>query len=253
MTRQCQDKVALVTGGASGIGRASAVALAGAGATVMVADRNHDGCEETVELIRAAGGSAAVHAVDVASETEVERLVAETVATFGRLDLAFNNAGVGGTFAKTADYPSDDWDRVIAVNLTGVWYCMKHEIRYMLDHGGGAIVNTASVAGLVGMGAAPAYTAAKHGVVGLTRNAALEYARNGIRINAVCPGLVRTGMTEGAEAAMPGFFDRLAKQEPVGRVAEPEEIASAVVWLLSDGASYMTGHALAVDGGYVAR
>ncbi|MGE0483371.1 MAG: SDR family oxidoreductase [Gammaproteobacteria bacterium] len=253
MTRQCQDKVALVTGGASGIGRASAVALAQAGATVMVADRDHDGCEETVETIRAAGGSAALHVVDVAREAEVERLVAETVATFGRLDLAFNNAGVGGTFAKTADYPAEDWDRVIAVNLTGVWYCMKYEIRHMLEQGGGAVVNTASVAGLVGMGGVPAYTAAKHGVVGLTRNAAIEYARNGIRVNAVCPGLVRTAMTEGAEAAMPGFFDRLAKQEPIGRVAEPDEIASAVVWLLSDGASYMTGHALAVDGGFVAR
>jgi NAD(P)-dependent dehydrogenase (short-subunit alcohol dehydrogenase family) len=154
---------------------------------------------------------------------------------------------------KTADYPSADWHRVLAVNLTGVWYCMKHEIRHMLEMGGGAIVNTASIAGLIGMSGAPAYVAAKHGVIGLTKNAALEYAKQNIRVNAVCPGGVRTSMTETADKAIPGFLDKLAKLEPMGRVAEPEEIASAVVWLLSGGASFMTGHALAVDGGYVAR
>ena len=253
MSKQCQDKVALVTGGASGIGRASALALAHEGATVMVADRDHAGCEETVALITAAGGTAATHAVDVASEEAVERLIADTVATFGRLDLAFNNAGIGGEMGKTAAYPTDDWHRVLAVNLTGVWFCMKYEIRHMLAQGGGAIVNTASIAGLIGMAGAPAYVAAKHGVVGLTKNAALEYARNNIRVNAVCPGGVRTHMTEAADLELPGFLAKLAKQEPMGRIAEPEEIASAVVWLLSDGASFMTGHALAVDGGYVAR
>lgn len=253
MARQCQDKVALVTGGASGIGRATALALAREGATVMVADRDHPGCEQTVALIEAAGGTAAVHAVDVTSEDEVERLVGETVASFGRLDLAFNNAGIGGAMGKTAEYPTEDWHRVLAVNLTGVWFCMKHEIRHMLSQGGGAIVNTASIAGLIGMSGAPAYVAAKHGVVGLTKNAALEYARSNIRINAVCPGGVRTGMTEAADHALPGFLAKLAKHEPMGRIAEPEEIASAVIWLLSDGASFMTGHALAVDGGYVAR
>ena len=253
MIKPCHDKVALVTGGASGIGRATAIALAEAGATVMVADLDHDGCEATAAAIHDAGGTAAVHRVNVAAEEEVERLVDETAAVFGRLDLAFNNAGVGGTMGRTAEYPSDDWDRVIAVNLTGVWYCMKYEIRHMLELGGGAIVNTASVAGLVGMSGAPAYVAAKHGVVGLTRNAAMEYARSNIRVNAVCPGGVRTNMTETADKALPGFLDKLAKHEPMGRVAEPEEIASAVVYLLSDGASFMTGHAMAVDGGYVAR
>ena len=253
MSGDCQDKVALVTGGASGIGRASALALARAGATVMIADLDHAGCEQTARLIHDAGGTAAVHGVNVVEEDSVERLVRETVNTFGRLDLAFNNAGIGGAMGKTADYPSEDWHRVLAVNLTGVWYCMKHEIRHMLEFGGGAIVNTASIAGLIGMSGAPAYVAAKHGVIGLTKNAALEYAKQNIRVNAVCPGGVRTGMTEGADKAMPGFLDKLAKLEPMGRVAEPEEIASAVVWLLSDGASFMTGHALAVDGGYVAR
>ncbi len=253
MARQCENKIALVTGGASGIGRAGALALAREGATVMVSDLGQAGCEETVALIHDAGGTAAAHAADVTDEAAIEALIAATVATFGRLDLAFNNAGIAGTMGKTAEYSSDDWQRVLAVNLSGVFYCMKHELRQMLAQGSGAIVNTASVAGLVGMSGAPAYVAAKHGVVGLTRNAALEYARSGVRINAVCPGGVQTAMTESADKALPGFLDRLAKHEPMGRVAAPEEIASAVVWLCSDGASFMTGHALAVDGGYVAR
>ncbi len=191
--------------------------------------------------------------VDVADETRVAKLIDDAVVRFGRLDLAFNNAGVGGTMGKTADYPSDNWDQVIAVNLTGVWYCMKYELRRMLAQGAGVIVNTASVAGLVGMSGAPAYVAAKHGVVGLTKCAAMEYAKDNIRINAVCPGGVRTNMTETADKALPGFLDKLAKYEPMGRLAEPKEIVSAVVWLCSDGASFTTGHALAVDGGFVAR
>lgn len=253
MSGTCQDRVALVTGGAGGIGRATAIALAEAGATVMVADVDEAGCEETMKTITANGHTAAVHAADVADEASVRRLVTATVESFGRLDIAFNNAGISGVFARTADYPSDDWQRVLDVNLTGVYYCMKHEIAHMLEQGSGAIVNTASVAGLVGMGGGPAYVAAKHGVVGLTKNAALEYARKNIRINAVCPGGVRTDMTEGADERHPGFLDRLANEEPMGRIADPTEIASAVVWLCSDGASFMTGHALAVDGGYVAR
>ena len=253
MAGQCEDKIALVTGGASGIGRASAVALANEGATVMVADLALDGCEQTVKLITDSGGAAAAYAADVANEVAVESLVEHTVKTFGRLDLAFNNAGIGGTMAKTHEYPSDNWDQVLAVNLTGVWYCMKYELRQMLAQGGGAIVNTASVAGLIAMSGAPAYVAAKHGVVGLTKSAALEYAKSNIRVNAVCPGGVLTNMTETAEKALPGFLDKLARHEPMGRLADPKEIASAVVWLCSDGASFMTGHALAVDGGFVAR
>jgi NAD(P)-dependent dehydrogenase (short-subunit alcohol dehydrogenase family) len=254
MKESFEGKVALVTGAASGIGRATTLALAAAGAQVVAADRNLAGCEQTVALVAAAGGKAAAEQVDVSSEDEVSRLVSAAVTRFGKLDLAFNNAGIGGEVGnRTAEYSTADWDRVIAVNLTGVWLCMKYELKQMLAQGGGAIVNTASVAGLVGMSGAPAYVAAKHGVVGLTKNAALEYARANIRVNAVCPGGVRTNMTETADQAFSGFLDRLAKLEPMGRVAEPEEIASAVLWLLSDGASFMTGHALAVDGGFVAR
>lgn len=251
MTRVCDNKIALVTGAAGGIGRASAIALAAAGARVMAADVAD--CAQTLAIITAAGGEARSLEVNVADEQQVQHMVEATVAAFGRLDIAFNNAGVGGVFNKTHDYPSDDWARVIAINLTGVWHCMKYELKQMLTQGGGSIVNTASVAGLVGMSHAAAYSAAKSGVIGLTRNAAMEYARQNIRINAVCPGGVRTNMTEAADHALPGFLDRLAKLEPMGRVAEPEEIASAVVWLASDGASFMTGHALPVDGGYVAR
>ncbi len=251
MTGLCQNKIALVTGGAAGIGRASAVALAREGALVMVADRAD--CTETVQIIQAAGGTARTVRVDVADEASVEAMIEATVAAFGRLDLAFNNAGVSGEMSKTADYSSADWHRVIAINLTGVWLCMKYELRQMLKQGGGAIVNTASVAGLVGMSHAPAYCAAKHGVVGLTKNAALEYARSNIRVNAVCPGGVLTDMTESAERELPGFLDKLTKHEPMGRLAAPAEIASAVVWLLSAGASFMTGHAMAVDGGFIAR
>ncbi|MGR8918803.1 MAG: SDR family oxidoreductase [Gammaproteobacteria bacterium] len=253
MTGQLDDKVILVTGGASGIGRASALALAAAGARVMVADLAEAGCRDTVAAIGGAGGEADLQTVDVADEAQVEQLVAATVERFGALDCAFNNAGIGGVMGKTAEYPSDDWSRVLAVNLTGVYYCMKHELRHMCAAGRGSIVNTASVAGLIGMAGAPAYVAAKHGVVGLTKCAALEYAKDNIRINAVCPGGVRTNMTESADKALPGFLDKLAKHEPMGRVAEPEEIASAVVWLCSDGASFMTGQAMAVDGGFVAR
>lgn len=253
MTKQCENKIALVTGGAAGIGRATALALAAEGATVMVADLAFDACEQTAREITAAGGTAAAHAVDVADEQAVEKLVKATVQTFGRLDIAFNNAGVGGVMGKTHEYPTDNWHQVLAVNLTGVWFCMKYELRQMLEQGGGSIVNTASVAGLIGMSGAPAYVAAKHGVVGLTKGAAMEYAKSNIRINAVCPGGVRTNMTEEADKALPGFLDKLAKHEPMGRLADPIEIANAVVWLSSDKASFMTGHALAVDGGFVAR
>ena len=253
MSGSCQDKVALVTGAAAGIGRASSVALASEGARVVVTDLDLAGCEETVGLIETAGGEAVADRVDVADESEVETIVQKTVERFGSLDLAFNNAGIAGAVAKTGDYETEIWNQVIAVNLTGVWFCMKYELRQMAAQGGGSIVNTASVAGLVGMNQSPAYCAAKHGVVGLTKNAALEYAKSNIRVNAVCPGGVLTNMTAAADKERPGVLDRLARHEPMGRLGTPEEIASAVVWLCSDGASFMTGHALAVDGGYMAR
>jgi NAD(P)-dependent dehydrogenase (short-subunit alcohol dehydrogenase family) len=247
-------KVALVTGGGSGIGRATALAFAREGATVVVADVAVAGAEETVQLIHKAGGAAMFVKTDVSQATEVEALIARAVSTYGRLDCAHNNAGIEGVEARTADYPEEDWDRVIAINLKGVWLCMKYELPQMQQQGSGAIVNTASIAGLVGAQRMPAYTASKHGVAGLTKAAALEYARAGIRVNAVCPGVIRTPMVERF------FFSRHARAEsrltavePIGRLGTPEEVAAAVVWLCSDAASFVTGHTMAVDGGLVAQ
>ena len=243
----------LVTGGASGIGRATALALAEEGADIVLADVSLSELEKAAELVGRANVKVDVFQVDVSDEKEVKELIAFAVDRLGSLDLAFNNAGISGTVCKTADYPTENWDKVLAVNLTGVWYCMKYELQHMISRGGGSIVNTASVAGLVGMSNASAYVAAKHGVVGLTKCAALEYAKSNIRINAVCPGGVETNMTLSADDELPGFLDKLAKLEPLGRLAQPGEVANAVVWLCSDRASFVTGHAMAVDGGYVTR
>ena len=253
MSKIFRNKIALVTGAASGIGRATAVALGAEGATVFVVDLKEQGCDETVSFIARDGNKAIRYCADVTEEEDVINMVQTITEEFGQLDIAFNNAGIGGSFKKTADYSTKEWHQVINVNLTGVWLCMKYEIEQMLKNDGGAIVNTASVAGLVGMGYAPAYTAAKHGVIGLTKNAAIEYAKKNIRVNAICPGLVETNMTETADLNRPGFLEATTKLEPIGRIAQPEEMASAVVWLCSDGASYVTGHAMAVDGGFVAR
>jgi NAD(P)-dependent dehydrogenase (short-subunit alcohol dehydrogenase family) len=205
-----------------------------------------------VRLVKGAGGEARFTRVDVTRAAEVRDLVEATVAVYGRLDCAFNNAGVPGAEALTADYPDDAWDHVLAVNLTAVWRCMREEIRQMLPQGGGAIVNTASVAGLRGLRRASAYVAAKHGVVGLTKTAALEYARAGLRVNAVCPGFIETGMTR-PFLDRPGVLDRVSHVEPVGRVGQPAEVAEAVVWLCSDAAAFVTGLAMPVDGGLTAR
>jgi NAD(P)-dependent dehydrogenase (short-subunit alcohol dehydrogenase family) len=248
-------RVALVTGAASGIGRASALAFADGGARVVVADVAAEQGRETVDLIEAAGGEAIFVPADVSQRADVERLVKVTVETYGRLDSAHNNAGIEGAAPPgTAfhDYPDEMWDRVIGINLKGVWLCMQVEITHMLEQGGGAIVNTASIAGLVG-GFGGAYSAAKHGVVGLTKVAALEYATRGIRVNAVCPGVIRTPMIERVFARRPETEQQLVAGEPIGRLGTPEEIAAAVVWLCSDGASFLTGVALPVDGGWVAR
>lgn len=246
------DKVAIVTGGSAGIGRATARAFAREGASVVVADIDATRGAQVAAEITDAGGRAQFFATDVAVDADVERVVARTVDAFGRLDLAFNNAGVEGAPAPTPECTPESWARTIAVNLTGVWSCMRHEIPRMLEHGG-AIVNCASVAGIVGFPGLSAYVASKHGVIGLTKTAALEYAQAGIRVNAVCPGVIDTDMvrrfTHGDAAATAD----LVATEPVGRMGTPDEIAAAVVWLCSPGSTFVTGHALVVDGGFVAR
>jgi NAD(P)-dependent dehydrogenase (short-subunit alcohol dehydrogenase family) len=246
-------KVALVTGASSGIGRASALAFAREGANVVVADVSVEGGEETARLIQQNGGEAVFIKTDVAQAGEVEALIAKAVATYGRLDCAFNNAGIEGSAATTTDYAEEPWDRVIAINLKGVWLCMKYEIPQMLKHGQGAIVNTSSVAGLVGARGGAAYVASKHGVIGLTKTAALEYAKAGIRVNAICPGAIDTPMMGRITGHRPQRVERMAAAEPVGRMGQPEEIAEAAVWLCSEAASFVTGHAMAVDGGMTAQ
>ncbi len=244
-----QGKVALVTGAGSGIGRASALVFARSGAAVMVSDVNEAGGAETVAMIEAAGGKAVFQRCDVGNGEDIAALVDGTVGTLGRLDYAFNNAGIN---VLTADeYEDAVWERAIGVNLTGVMRCMREEARVMLANGGGAIVNTASINGLVGNPAQPAYTAAKHGVVGLTRHAALRWAQQGIRVNAVCPGVIETGMTAPLFAD-PNMKKVVDSMTPMGRSGKPGEIAEAVVWLCSDAASFVTGHPMVIDGGATA-
>jgi len=253
MAGRVAGKVALITGGGSGIGRATAQVFAREGATVVVADIVAEGGEETVRLLKQAGGEATFVKTDVSRATEVQTLVQKAVETYGRLDCAFNNAGIEGVVQPTVDYGEAHWDRVLAINLKGVWLCMKYELQQMLKQGGGAIVNTASVAGLVGLPGFSAYVAAKHGVNGLTKTAALEYAKAGIRVNAVCPGAIRTPMFERGARDNPGIEEQVVAMEPIGRMAAPAEVGEAVVWLCSDAASFVTGLPLAVDGGWVAQ
>jgi NAD(P)-dependent dehydrogenase (short-subunit alcohol dehydrogenase family) len=246
-----EDRVALVTGAASGIGRASAAALARAGAAVVAADLDLDGARATADAITAAGNAATATRCDVTSEADVEAAVAAAVERYGGLDLAHNNAGIGAPPALTVDVDEADFDRVVAVDLTGVFLCMKAEIGWMLEHGGGVIVNTSSGAGLIGYPTAGPYVAAKHGVIGLTKTAALEYVRQNIRVNAVCPGTIETpfigdlvGGDDRARAA-------LLRSQPGGAFGTADDVANAVVWLCSDAASFVTGAALTVDGGAV--
>jgi len=253
MPGRVEGKVALVTGGASGIGRATALTFAREGAKLIIADMNEEGGQQIVHMITEQGGVAIFVQTDVTQATAVEALISKAVETYGRLDCAHNNAGIsGGGRALTAEYSEDTWHQVIAVNLTGVWLCMKYEIPQMLSQGSGAIVNTASVAGLIGGRGLAAYVASKHGVVGLTKTAALEYAQQGIRVNCVCPGVIHTPMTaRGLDD--PERRARIIASEPIGRVGTPEEVAEAVVWLCADAASFVTGHTMTVDGGYVAQ
>jgi len=254
MAGTLEGKTALVTGGASGIGRAASLAYSREGARVVVVDVSVEGGEETVQRIKESGGEATLVHADVSSNAGTQAMVAETVERFGRLDCAFNNAGISGGRDRnlTADYTQDDWDRVIGVNLTGVWLSMKAEIPQMLAQGGGAIVNTASIMGLIATPGSVAYMAAKHGVVGLTKAAALEYAKDNLRVNAVCPGYIDTPLLQPL-FANEDRKEQVVSRHPVGRLGQPEEIAEAVIWLSSDAASFVTGHSMAVDGGYVAQ
>ena len=253
MPGRLDNKIALVTGAGSGIGRATALVFAREGARVVVSDIVVEGGQETVQQIEAAGGEAIFVKADVSKAADVEALITQTVETYGRLDCAFNNAGIEGGVKPTIDCTEKEFDRTIAVNLTGVWLCMKYEIQQMLSQGGGAIVNTASAAGLVGFPGLPDYVASKHGVVGLTKTAALEYAKSGIRVNAVCPGVIQTPMVERGAQLSPGFDELAVSMEPVGRFGQPAEVGEAVVWLCSDAASFVTGIPMQVDGGLVAQ
>ena len=255
MTENLDGKTALVTGAGSGIGRAASLAYATSGARVVVTDVNIEGGEETVQMIKESGGEAILVHADVSRPTDTEAMVNQAVKAFGSLDYAFNNAGIGGGRDRhlTADYLEEDWDRVMAINLKGVWLSMKAEIPQMLKQGKGAIVNTASIAGLVGLSGTVAYVAAKHGVAGLTKAAAMEYAKSGIRVNAVCPGYIETPLIEGVFDQVEGYKETLESRHPLGRLGQPDEIASAVLWLSSDAASFVTGHNMTVDGGYVAQ
>lgn len=251
MTLELHNKVALITGGTSGIGRDTSILFAKSGAKVVVAGRREREGQETIDMVRAAGGEAIFVQTDVSQTPQVQFLVQKTVDTYGRLDIAFNNAGIEGRWIPIVDQPEEDWDSTIDINVKGVWLCMKYQLRQMIKQGaGGAIVNMASVAGFIGAAGAATYCASKHAVMGLTKSAALEVARNGIRVNVICPGIIETpmgqrifGAPEVTKWAL-GFY-------PLGRFGKPMEVAEAVLWMCSDRASFMTGQSIVLDGGFL--
>lgn len=246
-------RVALVTGAAAGIGRMTALAFARNGANVIVADTQEQAGTETARMIEEMGRKALFIRCDVSKEAEVKEMLRRAIETFGRVDYAFNNAGIEGKQGITPDCTEENWNRVIDINLKGVWLCMKYQIPQMLKQGGGAIVNCSSIAGLIGFPGIPAYVASKHGVIGLTKTAALEYAKSNIRVNVVSPGVIQTAMIDRFVHGEAQIRQQLVAGEPVGRVGKPEEIANAVLWLSSDASSFVTGETLAVDGGWVAQ
>jgi NAD(P)-dependent dehydrogenase (short-subunit alcohol dehydrogenase family) len=253
MNLSFENKVALVTGAGSGIGLATAKGFAEAGASVVLADHREESVRAAAEDLVAGGHKALAIRCDVSDEPQVAAMVEQTVSTFGRLDAAFNNAGVQSLAVETADASGEEFDRVNAINLRGVWSCMKYELRQMRERGSGAIVNCSSIGGLIGIPGRATYHASKHGVIGLTKSAALEYASRGIRINAVCPGTIDTPMVADMLAKEPYAMKEIMRDQPIGRLGRAEEIAAAVLWLCSPGASFVIGHALVVDGGYTAR
>jgi NAD(P)-dependent dehydrogenase (short-subunit alcohol dehydrogenase family) len=252
MSKLFEGKVALVTGGSFGIGRATAVAFAKQGASVVVADYIADKDNVTIQLLNSLNTESLFIQCDVSNATQVSSMVEQLIARFGRLDYAFNNAGIEGVMGKTHECTEDNWDKTIDINLKGIWLCMKNEIPHMMNQKKGVIINCSSVAGLGGYAGLPSYAASKHGVVGLTKSAALEYASQGIRVNAICPGVIHTDMIDRITGKDKSVEKQYAAMEPIGRMGKPEEVAEAVVWLCTDAASFITGIAMPVDGGYIA-
>lgn len=251
MESNFKNKVVIVTGGSFGIGKATAIAFSKKGARLVIADWVED--QETLNQIKSSGAEAIFIKCDVSKAEDVNLMVKKTTETFGQLDYAFNNAGIEGIKGSTLDCSEENWDKTLAINLKGVWLCMKYQLPELLKQGKGSIVNCASIAGMIGYPDLPAYVASKHGIIGLTKTAALEFAKSNIRINAVCPGVIKTSMIDRLTDNNKEAEDQFASMEPIGRLGRPEEVANAVLWLCSDEASFITGHAMAVDGGWLAQ